>query len=127
MPLGSETKASGTLANPGNSSAQQLAPAGPSGILELPPVLPRRPGFCSQAHQWEKVGIMGRTGAGKSFLTLGFFRINESAKGAIIIDDIKSPRSACTTSASRSLQPPGPCFVFGFLLHEPGPIQPVLR
>ncbi|XP_078215083.1 multidrug resistance-associated protein 1-like isoform X2 [Callithrix jacchus] len=82
MPLGSDTKASGTLANPGNSSAQQLAPGGPSGILELLPVLPRRPGFCSQ------VGIMGRTGAGKSSLTLGFFRINEFAEGTIIIDDI---------------------------------------
>ncbi|XP_064237814.1 multidrug resistance-associated protein 1-like isoform X2 [Aotus nancymaae] len=50
---------------------------------------------------------MGRTGAGKSFLNLGFFWINKSAKGVIIIDDIKSPRSACTTSASRSLHPPG--------------------
>ncbi|KAK2087575.1 Multidrug resistance-associated protein 1 [Saguinus oedipus] len=36
----------------------------------------------------EKVGIMGQTGAGKSSLTLGFFRINESAEGTIIIDDI---------------------------------------
>lgn len=31
---------------------------------------------------------MGRTGAGKSSLTLGLFRINESAEGEIIIDDI---------------------------------------
>lgn len=31
---------------------------------------------------------MGRTGAGKSSLTLGLFRINESAEGEIIVDNI---------------------------------------
>uniref|UniRef100_A0A671NGU8 Multidrug resistance-associated protein 1 n=1 Tax=Sinocyclocheilus anshuiensis TaxID=1608454 RepID=A0A671NGU8_9TELE len=36
----------------------------------------------------EKVGIVGRTGAGKSSLTLGFFRIIEAAQGEICVDAV---------------------------------------
>ncbi|KAF9114127.1 hypothetical protein BGX27_000106 [Mortierella sp. AM989] len=36
----------------------------------------------------ERVGIVGRTGAGKSSVTLALFRIIEAAKGSIVIDGI---------------------------------------
>ncbi|KAJ3314233.1 hypothetical protein HDU76_002465 [Blyttiomyces sp. JEL0837] len=35
----------------------------------------------------EKIGVVGRTGAGKSTLTLAFFRILEDVEGSIVIDN----------------------------------------
>ncbi|XP_069125383.1 multidrug resistance-associated protein 1-like [Argopecten irradians] len=49
-------------------------------------------GISCDVQPGEKVGIVGRTGAGKSSLTLALFRIIEKAQGSIIIDgtDISS-------------------------------------
>jgi ABC-type multidrug transport system fused ATPase/permease subunit len=50
-------------------------------LSEQPPqLLLQRPG--------ERLGICGRTGAGKSSLVLGLLRINEPASGTIYVDGI---------------------------------------
>ena len=45
-------------------------------------------GINLQIMPMEKIGVCGRTGAGKSSLTLALFRLIESAKGIISIDGI---------------------------------------
>ncbi|XP_067087498.1 multidrug resistance-associated protein 1-like [Osmerus mordax] len=45
-------------------------------------------GISLDIREREKVGLVGRTGAGKSSLALGIFRILEAAKGEIYIDGI---------------------------------------
>ncbi|MCI4375884.1 hypothetical protein PGIGA_G00114740 [Pangasianodon gigas] len=45
-------------------------------------------GISLHIQEKEKIGIVGRTGAGKSSLALGIFRILEAAKGEIYIDGV---------------------------------------
>ncbi|GAB6025158.1 Multidrug resistance-associated protein 1 [Chamberlinius hualienensis] len=51
---------------------------------ELPPVLN---GISFKIDSCEKIGIIGRTGAGKSSVTLALFRMMEASEGSISIDN----------------------------------------
>ncbi|CAH0389150.1 unnamed protein product [Bemisia tabaci] len=58
-------------------------------------------GLNFSVNEREKVGIVGRTGAGKSSLTLALFRIIEAAEGAIYIDGIDISTLGLHTLRSR--------------------------
>ena len=53
--------------------------------LTLPPVLKD---FSFKIEHNERIGVVGRTGAGKSSLTLALFRFLEARSGSIIIDNV---------------------------------------
>ncbi|KAJ2784563.1 Transporter of the ATP-binding cassette (ABC) [Coemansia javaensis] len=55
----------------------------------LPPVIR---GVTFQVRAGEKVGIVGRTGAGKSTLTLAMLRIMEASAGRIVVDGVDISR-----------------------------------
>lgn len=64
----------------------------------------------------EKVGIVGRTGAGKSSLTLALFRIIEAAGGSILIDNIDISKLGLHTLRSRlTIIPQDPVLFSGSL------------
>ncbi|XP_077131258.1 multidrug resistance-associated protein 1-like [Ranitomeya variabilis] len=64
----------------------------------------------------EKVGIVGRTGAGKSSLTLGLFRILEPATGTIHIDGIDVSKLGLHQLRSKiTIIPQDPVLFFGSL------------
>ncbi|KAG9067480.1 hypothetical protein KI688_012263 [Linnemannia hyalina] len=61
----------------------------------------------------ERVGIVGRTGAGKSSVTLGLFRIIEAATGSITIDGIDISTLGLHELRSRLTIIPQEPFLFG--------------
>ncbi|KAH9856552.1 ABC protein [Lenzites betulinus] len=77
--------------------AEKPAPEWPSkGAVEFKDVLMRYreglplvlKGLSMQVHGGEKIGVVGRTGAGKSSLMLALFRIIELTSGSITIDGV---------------------------------------
>ncbi|XP_077590459.1 multidrug resistance-associated protein 1 [Stigmatopora nigra] len=72
----------------------------------------------------EKVGIVGRTGAGKSSLTLGLFRIIEAAEGQILIDKINIAKLGLHELRSRiTIIPQDPVLFSGSLRMNLDPFE----
>ncbi|ORX65233.1 P-loop containing nucleoside triphosphate hydrolase protein, partial [Linderina pennispora] len=57
-------------------------------VVEYVPNVPVLHGLSMSIKHGEKIGVVGRTGAGKSTLSLAFLRFIEAAKGQIVLDGV---------------------------------------
>ncbi|KAJ2348008.1 hypothetical protein GGH91_001582, partial [Coemansia sp. RSA 2671] len=57
-------------------------------VVEYVPGVPVLHGISLTAKHGEKIGVVGRTGAGKSTMSLAFLRFIEAARGCILLDNV---------------------------------------
>ncbi|KAJ2059706.1 hypothetical protein GGI17_004233 [Coemansia sp. S146] len=57
-------------------------------VVEYVPGVPVLHGISLTAKHGEKIGVVGRTGAGKSTMSLAFLRFIEAAQGRILLDNV---------------------------------------
>ncbi|KAI8611102.1 P-loop containing nucleoside triphosphate hydrolase protein [Chytriomyces sp. MP71] len=75
-------------------------------------------GLDFKIHPNEKIGIVGRTGAGKSSLTLALFRIIEAASGSISLDHVDISKIGLYDLRSKMTIIPQDAFVFHGTVRE---------
>lgn len=88
---------------------------------DLPPVLK---GITFQVNPAERIGVVGRTGAGKSSLTLALFRFLEPRSGNIFVDGLDIAKISLTDLRSRlAIIPQDPVLFSGTIRSNLDPFE----